>query len=1105
MLNIFYGRENIDKEKFIFDNIGGRALLLVPDQFTLEAERDLFEYSGAKALTDIEILSMSRLGYRLLSELGGSKRTFIDKYGRHMILTEIAAREKDKLQIFQGLEEKNSFIELVNNFISELKQYNCGSRELASIIDQVQDDSYVSKKLKDLALLYGAYEKKIEGKYTDSEDYIDLFMGKIGQSKLIEGNNIWIYGFDSFAPKALPIIGELVECAESVNVVLAGDDDLSAKDSQLFDLFRIVSKKLINIASKKGVPCHLKPVPSDYTFTNKACGITVLEKELYALPQKVVTDPSSSVGLTLTVAANPYNEAESAASYVLHLVRDLGYKFNEIKVVCNDTQIRGSILKRIFREYGLDLISDTGKDILQNHIIQYVISLIDVVVEKYRSSSVIRVLKSGFCDLTWNEISDLENYIIKYRIKGSMWKKPFTKGEKEYGVEGLKALDDIRFAAIEPLTKFEEAFKSETNKEFIAKLYNFLFDTVKLPDKIETLIKEQEAAGRLDLSEETAQIWQSLVSILDQMSEIDGNGKFDPPLFSQLLQAGLSQMKLGVLPPAIDGLIMGTMQRTRTGKIRALLVVGANEGILPQEKPSPGLFGPEEKDLFKNKGVELCKSENIRLMEERLAIYRNLSAPSEMLWISASLTDTEGNTIKPSSVFSAVSGIFTCLNVKRDILSYEDSIDLVSSGTAGLRHMTCALQAAADGKEFNSQWKLALNWYKHNHSESIDSIRRGISFSNSQEDLGRELASSLFKKDAREDLSLSPSRLEKFSRCPFSHFIDYGLKPEERRIFEVAPREIGDIYHLCLKELAQRITDPKIAVTSPESKWMTITQEECRDIVDKIISGESFKYREGLFVLGNQEEYKTRRIADVCEKVCWVVIEQVRAGKIESCDFEVPFGRNKKIKPIEIALNEQKVYIEGKIDRVDYLCDDRVKIIDYKTGTEKFSAEQAAAGYRLQLMLYLVASMEGKRKPAGVFYLNISQPMTDMSAGSGSKQNLQDQIRKQFKLNGIIVSDESVIENMDSDFTGSSDIIPVQKTKAGFKESKSLLSEEEFSQLTDAVTDKVNELVSNLAAGCMSIHPMKTKNTSACAYCRYRGICRFDTVFAGCSYNIIQE
>ncbi len=1132
MLNIFYGRENLDKEKFIYDNIGGRALLVVPDQFTLEAERELIAHSGAKALMDVEVLSLSRLGYRLLEELGGSKRTFIDKYGRHMILSSIAAEEREKLQVFKGLEEKNSFIELVNNFISEMKQFNCGADELAEIARSVPDGSYTQRKLEDLYLLYSEYEAAIRGKYTDSEDYIDLFLGKISRSELVAGNHIWIYGFDSFAPKALSVIGELMQYAADVNLVLTYDDKREARDADLFALAETVIRNFENLAERRSIEVRKRAIPKTYT-AERADKIQFIEQELYALPARKYarggqsTNPAEggaseaaaagTDSLTLVAAANLYNEAESAACYVLELVRDFGYRFSDIKVICNDQETRGPILKRVFKEYGIDLVSDTSKDILQSSIVQYITALMDVVVEKYRTDLMIKMLKSGFGDLTNDEITDLENYAIKYKIRGTMWKRPFVRGESEYGVEALVRMNAVREKALAFMPDLEAIFEAETCGEFISGMYGFLYEKVKLPEKIADLTVLQTEQGRPDLAEETAQIWGKIIGIFDQMSEIMGEQKFRAAAFRDLFEVGISQVEIGILPPTKDGLMMGTMQRTRTGEMKALVVVGANEGVLPNEKPGSGLFGSDEKNLFKENGIELCKVDDVRFLEERMGIYRNLSKPRERLWISYSLSDAEGGPARPSGVFTKLTGLFGDTPVARDALNRQSDAELVGAGPAGLRHLTEALQAACEGRPLAPHWHEALTWFKQNKPEALEPIRAGIAFTNKQEDLGREMTAALYmgniestREEALEpspELSLSPSRLERYARCPFSHFVQYGLKPEERRIFEIAPREIGDIYHECLMEMSRHLTARGIAITDPASPWMTISREECRTFVEDVIAKKSGTYREGILKAGNEEKYRGRRITDICEKVCWAVIEQVRAGEILRSSFEAPFGRGRRIPPIPVNLGEGRTaYIEGKIDRVDYLPGERVKIIDYKTGNENFSVAEAEAGYRLQLMLYLEASLERRMKPAGVFYFKISEPMVDASGAAIGPEEISDKIQKSFKLNGVIVDDPNVIRNVAGDFSGISDVVPIRINKEGLISGTgkdNLFTDEEFESLREKVREKVTDICKSLAGGGIEIHPMKTAATSACAYCRYKGICRFDTIFEGCSYNII--
>ena len=1150
MLNIYYGRENVDKEKFIFDQIrqgstgfdsqrgdrtarnrekGTHTILLVPDQYTLEAEQQAFRHLQAEGLMDIEVLSMSRLGSRLISELGGAKQTFIDKYGRHMILARIARENRDRLQVFRGLEERNSFIEMVNNFISELKQYNCGTAELEAMAEESAEGSYTRRKLEDLTLLYNQYEEEIRGKYTDSEDYIDLYLNKIRDSKLIEGSRVWIYGFDSFAPKALAVIGQLIARAEEVNVVLTWDE--GGRDADLFALTGMVMENLEAEARAVGADVCRKSISTSddsiWLREDMSPSIAHIEKEIYTLPSR---KSGSHEGVTLVAAAGLYNEAESAAAYVLQLVREEGLKYRDIRLVCNDQDVRGPILERVFQEYGIPLFRDAKKDILSSPVVQYVLALLDTAVEEWRTEDLFRVLKSGFGPLNHEETADLENYAIKYRIRRTMWKRPFIKGVTEYGEEGLLRLEELRQKAAAPVLALEPLMKAETGGEpltvncFIQELYRYLYETVQLPDRILEFMNRQEELGRVDLAGETGQIWGHMIGILDQMMEIMGEEPFDAETFLDIFRVGLSQVEIGVLPPTRDGLLMGTMQRTRVSQAKALVVVGANEGVLPQEKPEAGLFSTEEKELFRDRGTELCKVDAVVLMEERLAVYRNLSRPSKYLWLSHSVSDGDGKESKPSSVYLKMKELFPGLEEQRDVLSQNPAgeacspLPLIHSGVSTLRHLTGALQdvTSAGGGEtgasagnpaagLDAAWKETLSWYQQHDEANLEVIRQGLAFTNTQEVLGSAAARQLFLRNPEAAISLSPSRLEKFSRCPFSHFVSYGLRPEERRIFEVAPREIGDIYHECLMTMAQTLTRPDLDVTHPLSPWMTITREDCGKLVRETARRQMESYREGIFQLGKEESYRSQRIYDICEKVCWTVVEQVRAGEIEGCDLEVGFRRGGKIQPVALDIGGETVYIEGKIDRVDWLPGDRVKIIDYKTGNENFSITEAKAGYRLQLMLYLQAACGAERKPAGVFYFKITEPMVDATGKDWDEEELAREIRKNFKLNGVMVDDPQVIHSIAGDFSGFSEIVPLRagKEKISGTGKENLISEEDFAQLRDAVTAKTVEICRNLAEGNIDIHPMKTKERSACTYCEYKGICRFDTVFEGCSYNVV--
>ena len=1120
MLNIYYGRESIDKERFIYETIGQteRVFVLVPDQYTLEAEKKAFHILNGECLMNMEILSLSRLGGRILKSEGGDNKTFIDKYGRHMLLSRILGEIGEDLQVFRGMEKRNSFIEMVNNFISEMKQYNVTPEELK----MVHGDGLLERKLADLQQIFTAYEEHISGKYTDTEDYIELYRSKIAGADFIRKSHIWIYGFDSFAPKAISVIGELIGAAEDVNIVLTSDS--GCPDEEIFQLSHIVMRKLQAAAEEHGSDWTKQQIPEKFAALKTGAAIREIERQLYSIKKKPCTEAGADSGLTIVEAANAYNEAESAASYILHLVRDCGLRFGDIVVICNDVETRGSIIRRVFAEYEISLFDDRKRAILNSPIAIYVVSLLECIVNGYRSSDILNVLKTGFSDLTDDEVEKLENYVYKYRIKGSMWKKPFLRGAFEYGEEALTEIEDIRGRAVAPLLELETLVRSkgQTYEEFLKKFYVFLMERACLIPKIENLIKTQEELELIDLADETRQIWSSIVDLMDQIVELMGRDEFAGENLIDLLTIGLSQMNVGVLPQSGDCVMLGTMQRTRSSDVRAILVLGANEGILPTGASGQNLFTVAELESLAEGGREICKVEKVRMLEEKLAIYRNLSKPTDFLWLSYCTGDTEGNAVRQSEIIGELKRIFPGLEVEPDVLNREEMTDLIGGHMSTLRHLAEAVHRKLKGEALPFGWSAVMNWYAEKYPERISSMLDGFNFTNEQKNLSADLVRKLYgNKDAADegdrlpDLKMSPSRMENFSRCPFSHFITYGLRPEERRIYETGGREIGDVYHACIMKLSKKLTD--------EGTWKTIEKDQCRQLVDEIVSSETANYREGLFTFSNAEIYSTRRIAEEAFYACWGIVEQVREGKIESSLFEAPFGRGRRIPSIEIdCASGGKIHIEGIIDRVDVLENGRVKIIDYKTGAEKFNLNEARKGYRLQLMTYLKAAQQmGRRaddrsespqvelrEPAGVFYFLIDDPKVDLTGTGREKfvEKITADLKKSFRLNGIMVNDLDVIESIAGDFDGISDIVPIRRNKDGTVKGTGadfLLEESDFVQLQADVDTQLQRIADELLNGRIEIKPKKTDKTSPCVYCQYRGICRFDVEFKGCNYEMI--
>ncbi|MDD2215555.1 MAG: exodeoxyribonuclease V subunit gamma, partial [Eubacteriales bacterium] len=1062
MLKLYYGRESVDKDCFLFDRIAKtlsdikkgkdpkQVILLVPDQFTLQAERNAFAYLKVKGLMDLEVLSFNRLGEKVLDETGGKIRVPIDKIGRHMLLSQIVSDENDKLQVFRGMGRSHSFIDMANNLISEMKQYNTDIDSLTEIIDNLEENTLLQRKLNDIHCIFERYEEKIKDKYIDTEDYIDLFISQIGKSSLVHHAEFWVSGFDYLSPKIINILKELIRFSKGVNVVFTADD--FCRDRELFQLTSNIIAKLKQTEQNDPVYIHYLSEPPTVVSSELAH----LERELFAFPYKEYKDEQD--GITFCRAANVYGEVETAAAYITRLVREKGLRYRDIAVICNDMEGRGAIIKRIFEEYGISFFLDQKRKILHNPAVVFLLALLDVIKEGWLFEDVFQLVKTGFCPIGQDDSEDLENYTVRYRIRGkSRWYKEFSYGIRALEEGQLECLNQSRENLVNFISEFEKKFiKAETVRDKTGVLCDFLKDQVELPDKIEELSHRLNEEQEFEAALEMDQIWEGIVNILDQLTELIGDEVISTADYTSMLQAGFESVELGLIPSTMDQVVVGTMQRTRVGKIKALVVIGANDGILPAEPTGDDLLSQDERALLINRNVEICKDDDLRTMEERLAIYKNLSKPEKYLWVGFSASDPEGKELRPSVIFNKLRMLFPQVPLEKDIRNQEDPMVLIERPKSTLNHMTEALQRAGSGEEeLLSPWKAAYNWYFRKKDHRLTMLVRGMNFTNRIEKLEANLVKKLFQKTEGKDLTLSPSRLEKFGRCPFAHFVLYGLAPEERRIFEVAGREVGDVYHQCLMGLSENLTVEGMDITDEKSPWMNLTKEQCFEQVETLIDQIASEYKEGMLLHGQEERYRTGRMKDVCSKAAWVMVDHVQQGRIKKIYFEEGFGTGtgKKFPPIQVTVGDRVLSIEGKIDRVDVLPGGYVKVIDYKSGHERFDIEEAKAGWRLQLMLYLKAAIHGLEengkevKPAGVFYFEIADPLIDATALDKVtlQTKLETEIRKAFKLDGILLDDQKAIEGMAGDFSGYSEILPIHRNKAGevkgTTESK-LLSEE---------------------------------------------------------------
>jgi ATP-dependent helicase/nuclease subunit B len=1146
-----------------------RVFLIVPEQSTLRAESDAFDYMGVSGFIDFDVLSMTSLGRRIIGETGygeiaggaasgdadgategggaagddgdsaagsataprAAAPAFISKYGKYMLLSRLLYHHRNDMLAFKNLGASSGFIEQLNDMIAEMKSHNVTPDGLGDIIAEMKSESILKRKLQDAALIYGGYEDAICGRYLDVTDHMKLYTSRMGSASFIPDSEFWFHGFDYFSPAVMDAITELSRHARAVNIFLTGDAAGKSHDP-LFALTSDIARELSRRADDTGVRTALLAIPeteaAGYRVQTPA-EIAHIERALFTRPHTPY-DGEPTGALRLTAAANYYAEAETAASEICSLVREgialldggrMKIRYRDILVLCNDMAERGAVIKRVFRRYGLPVFMDQRRGVDHNPVVEFILALPRIAASGRRYEEVFTLLKTGLAGIDPAEVCDLENYTVAYNVRGRRWDRDFTLGLKtegedgrvrgEYEQEEMDALNSARAKVSALLTAFEEGFKGGgTARERTDALLLFLTEQAKLPERIEEYIARLEAADMFEYAAEMSGIWDMAAEILEQMATVLGGLPMSLDEYATVLAAGLDSIRIGVLPTVMDQIVLGTMQRTRSGGAKAVFVLGANDGVLPAAARDGSILSEDEIYRLSNAGHNVARTEDTTHMEEELAIYRNLSKPSALLRVSYAASDSAGKTISPSPVFERLRRLFPLLPVRRDIHmegNSEETSERSADESANehdardgqdgqdrpenipvpptvqhpeqtLDHLSEQLRSHIHGELMPDVWKDVMAWYSANMPRELARVGAGLAFRGRRERVDSKFVDALFSKVT------SPSALEKYSRCPFSWFMSYGIGLKERRVHGADSRSFGDIYHNVLMRFGMELSSDGLPARDEKSKWQTATDAEIDNIISRLARDEYANLMgaeydsEAEAAMG---DYRHGRVERTVSAAARALARQIRDGRLDSIHFESGFGNHGEFPAIYTSGG---IRIEGRIDRVDVMDGGYARIVDYKSGAQEFSEADAAAGYQLQLMIYLQAVSENYI-PAGVFYFRIKEPRIEDSG----ETDIAAEIAKNMKLAGASVNDEFALTAMGIDPKGRS--------------TKGRMDKAEWDALRETVGDMLKNLTENLSAGHVEAAPktatkLKTpanRNQKACDYCRYKGICNYDPTF----------
>ena len=1092
-LKFVFGPSGSGKSSYLYQHVIQESMkypernyiVLVPEQFTMQTQKDLVMMHERKGIMNIDVLSFARLAYRVFEETGGGGLPVLDDEGKNLILRKIAGDYESELKMLGGHMKKQGYISEVKSVISEFTQYDIGEDEIERVMESAGESSRLYYKLADIRLLYRGFTDYLREKYITKEELLDVLSCEVEKSERLKNSTVVLDGFTGFTPVQDRLLGELMRHCREVIVTVTmdrrGNPYVYEHPYQLFALSKQMVTSLLQIAKQNKIPVE-EPVELydhvPWRFKEQEA-LAFLEKHLFRYGAGAYEKEQEQVKLHL--AKNPREEAYAVAEQVRRMMREDRYRLRDIGVIVSDMDVYADHLKQAFIKYDIPFFMDHKRSILLNSFVEYIRSVLHMAEQSFSYESVFRFLRTNLAGFTYEEIDELENYVIGLGIKGyKHWQEKWTRKLRGMAQEDLDKMNHYRRQLVEKVDGLIYVLRQrrKTVADITRAIYEFM-----VQENLQVRLAEQEelfkAKGELALAREYAQIYRIVIELFDKFVELLGDEQVSLSEYCKLLDAGLEEARVGVIPPEVDQVVIGDMQRTRLKDIKALLFAGANDVYLPGALLRTGLLSELDREKFAREKLTLSAGGKEKAYVQKFYLYLNLTKPSEKLDIYYSKVSADGKSVRPSYLIQELQKLFPKLKV-RDEERYLKEQELTEN--IGFDRMI--REFVQKRHETDGAWCELYNWYKKNPKwqEKVERFLEAGYYRKPLDALTEEVAKRLYG----EEFETSITRMERFAVCAFSHFLTYGLGLREREEYDFQAADLGNVCHRALERFSYK-------VEREAGDWLKLTEEKRKQYVEESVEEAIADYGNSILYSSSRNAYLIVRMKRMLEKTVWALTKQLAAGDFKPAAYELRFAN-------------------GKIDRVD-TCEDGdcvyVKVIDYKTGSKSFDVTALYHGLQLQLMVYMDAALQLEQKkhpekeilPAGVFYYRIQDPLIDRP----KEGEEQESILKELKPDGMISLEKEVLEHLDHCMVGESSVIPVKYNKNGsLSKSSKAASAQDFYLMMKYAVNKVEEIRQKILSGDVKVNPYRRGTETSCDYCSYRQICGFDTKMEGYRYREIE-
>ena len=1123
-LQLILGSSGAGKSHYLYEHIIESSireektnfLVIVPEQFTMSTQKDFVKMHPNQGILNIDILSFLRLSYRIFDEIGAEDRPVLEDTGKTLVLRKVLEEKKEELSYFRGNIKKAGFVDEIKSLLSELFQYSIDLEELERMISLSEKKPMLQKKLQDVLIIYKGFKDYLKERYITTEEVMDVLFQALDKSNLIRNSVICFDGFTGFTPSQYKVLEKLFAYAKDVYITITIDkrENIHYIDEEfkLFHLSKKTIQKLYDLAKQVNIPIKPPIEPSEIYGLEKFSGrlprfekskeLASLEHNLFRYPYQTFDGETNDI--SIHSLKNVRDEVSFTIRKILYLIREKNYRYRDIAVVTGDIGTYGRIIEQEYAKADIPCFIDYKRAITSNPYVKFLNGFLELFIKNFDYESVFHYLRSGMVEFTKEEVDLLDNYALACGIRGiKKWQEPFTKEITGFDEERLILLNELRVRFIDDILLMRKRFsgKPKTIAEYTKALYQFSVEQT-IFEKLCSYKEMFEANGDLLSAKEYEQVYTLIMEIFERLVRLLGEEVVSLKEYKELLNTGFREVKVGLIPSGIDQILVGDIERTRLKDIKVLFFIGVNDGIIPKAVGSGGIISDTERELLREKKVELAPTKRETIYTEHFYLYLNLTKPMERLYLTYSNVKTDGSQAKPSYLIGRMKQLFPKIAIIEE-MGEKKSLEQAISADSGRRFLLEGLERYRSNINTTNVeqklWEDILTWYLNDEhfKEEIPHYIEGAFYQPKNSEIGKAVAMALYGTEMKG----SVTRLEQYAACAYAHFLAYGLKIKERQEFKLKMPDLGNIFHSVIELYSKELK-------KKELRWQDISETDREDLVDTIVEQVTEEYGNTIFQSTRRNEYMINRVKRIARRTLWAVTEQVKAGEFVPIGYEMNFSYMEDIEATHVSLEGGTMGLTGRIDRLDLMEDENavyIKVVDYKSGKKEFDIIDLYYGLQMQLVVYLETAMEQVAKnhpekqiiPAGIFYYRIDDPVIDKIP----KEQVKEVLLNELKVNGLVNDKEEIVWSMDKNFKGAtginpsvkSDVIPVETLKSGeYAKTSSVASEQDFKNMIKFTRNKLKELGTSIIEGKIPINPYELEDRTACDYCTYKGICKFD-------------